>query len=98
MDDNQPDRLISARLGQGRKMGEVFQGQRLFLARLAIGLAQGVALYFLYSAFDDKAWPATQGLLCAPLLLVWLFIPTLMISAFGEMAWAAALLWAGVAL
>ncbi len=75
-------------------METIFQGQRLFVARLAIGLTQGLALYLLYSAYDDKVWPATQGLVFAPALLVWLFIPTVLISTLGEMAWRKALLWA----
>jgi hypothetical protein len=79
-------------------MDSVFQGQKLFSARLAIGLVQGLALYALYSAYDDKVWPATQGLLFAPLLLCWLFIPTLLISALGELPWRKALVWAAIAL
>ena len=75
-------------------MEATFQGQRLFAARLAIGLTQGLALYLLYSAYDDKVWPATQGLVFAPALLVWLFIPTVLISTLSEMAWRKALLWA----
>jgi hypothetical protein len=79
-------------------MEKIFQGQKLFVVRLTIGLLQGLALYFLSSAVDDKVWPATQGLLFAPLLLGWLFIPTLLISALGEMPWRIALLWAAIAL
>ncbi|HEX4635593.1 MAG TPA: VCBS repeat-containing protein [Rhizomicrobium sp.] len=79
-------------------METVSQGQRLFTARLVIGLGQGLALYLLYSAFDAKLWPATRGLLFAPLALIWLFIPTLLISALGEMPWRKALAWAGIAL
>jgi len=79
-------------------MDSAFQGQRLFSARLAVGLAQGLALYSLYSAYDDKVWPATQGLLFAPLLLSWFFIPTLLISALGELPGRKALAWATVAL
>ncbi|HEX4177413.1 MAG TPA: hypothetical protein VHY57_03210, partial [Rhizomicrobium sp.] len=79
-------------------MEETFRGQELFAVRLIVGLVQGVALYVLYSALDDKVWPATQGLLFAPLLLGWLFIPTLLISALGEMPMRIALLWAAIAL
>ena len=49
--------------------------QRLLISRAAIGLAQGLALYLLYSAADDRVWPATQGLIFAPLLLVALAVP-----------------------
>jgi len=79
-------------------METITQGQRLFTARLVIGLTQGLALYLLYSAYDAKAWPATQGLMFAPLLLVFLFIPTLLISALGEMPLRKAIIWAGIAL
>jgi hypothetical protein len=79
-------------------MEETFQGQRLFVARLGIGLAQGLTLYLLYSAYDDKVWPATQGTLFAPLAVGWFFIPFLLISALGEMKWRKALGWTAVAL
>ncbi|HZQ40579.1 MAG TPA: hypothetical protein VFA87_07290, partial [Rhizomicrobium sp.] len=64
-------------------------GRRLFLARLAIGRAQGLALYLLYKAQDgdDRVWPATNGLAFEPLLLCWVFIPVLLSSALGEMRW-----------
>ncbi|HEY2011096.1 MAG TPA: hypothetical protein VGH23_19050 [Rhizomicrobium sp.] len=79
-------------------MEETFQGWELFVTRLAIGLVQGLALYALYSALDDKVWPASQGLLFAPLLLGCLFIPTVLISALGEMPLRIALLWSALAL
>jgi len=79
-------------------MESVSQGQRLFTARLVIGLAQGLALYLLYSAYDAKVWPATQGQVFEPLSLVFLFIPTLLISALGEMPVRKAATWAGIAL
>src|SRR5689334_17768341 len=82
----------------GAGMGAVLQGQRLFTARLVIGLTQGLALYLLYSAYDAKTWPGTNGLVFEPLVLVFLFIPTLLISALGEMPWRKAAAWAGIAL
>ena len=57
-----------------------------------------MALYLLYSAYDDKAWPATQGRLFAPLVVGWFFIPFLLISALGEMTWRKAQGWTAVAL
>ena len=47
----------------------------LFAARLTIGLLQGLALYLLYRAQEAGAWPATQGLVFVPLLLVMLAGP-----------------------
>jgi hypothetical protein len=72
-------------------------GKRLFLMRLALGLGQGLLLYFLYRAQEAKNWPATSGLLFGPLLLVALFIPLLLNQALGEMAQRRALLWALIA-
>src|SRR5262249_40624246 len=78
-------------------METVLQGQRLFTTRLAIGLGQGLLLYLLYSAQDNHAWPATQGLIFAPLLLAGMFGPVLLTLALGEMPAARAAAWFGVA-
>lgn len=53
--------------------------------RLALGLMQGVVLYVLYHAAKNQTWPATEELLFAPLLLVFLYVPVLMISAVGHL-------------
>lgn len=79
-------------------METTLQGQRLFVARLGIGVAQGLALYVLYSAYDDKVWPATNGAVFEPLLAGWFFIPFMLISALGEMPWRKALHWTAIAL
>jgi hypothetical protein len=52
-------------------------------ARLALGVAQGIAFYFLYSAFQEKTWPAIDGLLFSPLLLVATFVPAIVIVGLG---------------
>ena len=77
----------------------VLSGQRLFLTRVAIGLVQGLVLYLLYQAQDGQVWtwPATNGLVFAPLLLCWLFIPLLANSASGEMRWQRATVWIVIA-
>ena len=41
--------------------------QSTALARVAVGLMQGIALYLLQQALESKAWPATDGLIFAPL-------------------------------
>ena len=69
----------------------------LFVARLLIGLAQGAALYLLYRAFDAQSWPATDGLVFAPLLLVSLYVPLLLIQGLGEMRLITLLIWAALA-
>ena len=58
---------------------------RLVIARAGIGLVQGFALYFLYREFEAKTWPANDGLLFAPLLLVSVFVPILAITAAGNL-------------
>jgi hypothetical protein len=69
----------------------------IFLARLALGLAQGAALYFLYRASDAHSWPADEPLLFAPLLLVALYVPLLVAQAMGTMRLPTLLSWAAVA-
>ena len=75
----------------------ISQSQKLFLTRLVIGLAQGAVLYLLYQARESEVWPATQGLVFSPLLLVFIFIPLLLNQALGEMPVPRALRWAGIA-
>lgn len=65
--------------------------------RLAIGLAQGIALFLLQKADEGKSWPATQPLLYAPLLLCVLAVPLLPLSALSAMRRSALLAWSAVA-
>jgi hypothetical protein len=59
-------------------------GQRsLVVSRLTAGLIQGAALYALYLAADNKAWPATDPYLLAPLVMVFVFVPLLFTQAVG---------------
>ncbi len=69
----------------------------LAIVRLIIGLVQGIALYLLYFAFDHHGWPATNGAIFAPLLLVSVFIPLLLGLAVGNMRVRTLLVWALVA-
>ncbi len=71
--------------------------QRLFLARLVIGLVQGLILYLLYFLHDQKAWPATDPNLFAPVLLVFLFVPLLVLQGLGNLRKRTLILWAAVA-
>ena len=75
----------------------VFQSQQLFLTRLGIGLAQGLILYLLYRIADAKAWPATQGVIFIPFLLVALTAPIGLSLSLGAMPWRKALAWVGIA-
>jgi len=63
-------------------------------ARIGIGLAQGLLLYLLYTAAQDKSWPATVPLLFAPLVMLGLLLPVILISALGQMARRQLLPWA----
>jgi hypothetical protein len=61
--------------------------------RLGVGLAQGLALYLLYSAFDAKTWPATDGQIFAPLVLMSLFVPLIVIQGAGNLRTATLIIW-----
>lgn len=67
-------------------------------ARIAIGLAQGVVLYLLYTAAKDKLWPATLPLLFTPLLLAAVLAPVIAINALGHLTRRQLALWTGAAL
>lgn len=64
------------------------------VARLALGLAQGVALYGLYDANLRESWPATDHALHAALYMAALFVPLIVIGGLGALrpitlgAWA----------
>jgi len=61
------------------------QTAHLAKLRLLAGLVQGFVLYFLYIAVTTKTWPATDPMLFAPWLLVFSFIPVLLISSLGHL-------------
>ena len=67
------------------------------LTRVAIGAFQGLALYLIYLAYDAEVWPATDGLVFAPLLLIALFIPLLVSQALGTLRLRTLAIWAAVA-
>ena len=53
--------------------------------RLGIGIAQGVALSLLYGAAKTAAWPASNGMAFAALLLIACFVPIIVIAGLGNM-------------
>jgi hypothetical protein len=65
----------------------------IFAARLGLGVAQGLALYLLYSAYDAQQWPAQVPLLFGPLLVVFLFLPPLASQALGGVRVRTLLAW-----
>jgi len=54
--------------------------------RIGIGLVQGLLLYLLYTAAQDKAWPATVPLLFGPLAMLGLLLPVILISGLGHLS------------
>jgi len=71
--------------------------RKVFVARLILGLAQGLALYLLYSAYDHKAWRATDADLFAPLVMVALYIPLVVLQGLGNLRIRTLLIWTGAA-
>src|SRR5262249_32774409 len=61
------------------------QMQPQSLARTVIGLLQGIGLYFLYLSSETKSWPATDGLVFAPLVVSAIFVPLVVIAALGHL-------------
>lgn len=53
------------------------------IVRAAIGLAQGIALYLLFDAFQSKSWPATDGPLFAALATVCVLTPLVAVSSLS---------------
>ena len=53
-------------------------------SRLVIGLLQGLFLYLIYQAGENKIWHAGNSSLFAALLLVMTITPVLLISALGH--------------
>lgn len=80
----------------------------LVVARLALGLAQGAALWWLYrsaAAFGTVCetaetcarnlhWPATQPEVFGPLAMILVMVPVLMLAGVGRMRWPVLLGWA----
>jgi hypothetical protein len=76
--------------------------RRLGWTRLAIGLIQGLALYLLYLSLARQPWatnelrmlwPATVPGLFAPLVLVFAWLPVVLLGAVGRMRLRTLLIW-----
>ena len=67
------------------------------VARAAIGLFQGVALYLLSEAAHSHAWPATAPALFAAATLVLAFVPLIVIGAVGRIRPAPLAAWTALA-
>lgn len=67
-------------------------------ARLAIGLAQGLALWALHRTSEaPQAWPATVPEAFVPLALILAFTPILLLAAIGRMRWPTLAAWIAAA-
>lgn len=71
--------------------------RRLGLIRLAIGVAQGLALYLLYLSHEAKAWPSTVNVLFDPLVLLALFIPVVALGGVGRFRPRTLAIWLAIA-
>jgi hypothetical protein len=67
------------------------------ILRLAIGLIQGLALYFLERQREKHGWPATDHYLFMPLASVALLIPVFVLQAAGRMSRMTLAIWSIVA-
>lgn len=63
---------------------EAVASQRLVIARLSIALLQGALLFVLYRQLQAKAWPATDGLVFAPLVAAAIFVPFVAIAGLAN--------------
>lgn len=63
-------------------------------ARIATGLAQGLALWGLTEASDNKVWPATNGPLFGVLAAIVLFTPFVVLAGIAEMRRRNVAIWA----
>lgn len=54
------------------------------LTRFIVGFLQGVLLYFLYLSMSYNTWPATNGLIFKPLLVIFIFVPFIVIQGLGH--------------
>jgi len=65
--------------------------------RLATGLAQGLALFLLQHAQEAKAWPATQPLVFAPMVLTAAFAPFVLLAGAGALRRGPFIVWGLIA-
>lgn len=65
--------------------------------RVAVGLVQGIALWALTEAADNKVWPATNGVLFGVLAAVTLFAPFVVLAGLAGMRRRTLVVWTLVA-
>ncbi|MGV3578489.1 DUF4153 domain-containing protein [Brevundimonas sp.] len=69
------------------------------LARLAIGLLQGIALYLLFRTAEGsgETWSYRHPETFAPLVLTALFLPPVLLAGVGRLRWNTLIVWGAVA-
>jgi len=71
--------------------------RRLFAARLAVGLIQGLALYALYFAGEHGLWPRTQPAAFGALALAAGYAPVVVLAGAGRLSRRTLTVWTAVA-
>lgn len=84
---------MQAATGQDTVLLDPVVAPRIAVTRLLTGVLQGLLLYWLYSAAQAKAWPATEPFLLAPLLLCCMLLPVLLVSSLGHISMRRTALW-----
>jgi hypothetical protein len=69
------------------------------LARLAIGLLQGIALYLLFRTAEGsgETWSYRHPETFAPLVLTALFLPPILLAGVGRLRWPTLIVWGAIA-
>ena len=82
-------------------LGHDAAGRNVAVARLLIGLVQGVLLWALYRAKGDtglrEVWPATEPMLFAALVLIAAYLPVVLLAGVGRLRLRTLAVWGGVA-
>jgi hypothetical protein len=86
--------------GAGRDtLGQTGDRRAVGLARLTIGLVQGLVLYWLFQSTEGGplTWPATNPTLFGPLLIVSLYLPLVLLAGVGRLRLLTLMIWSGLA-
>ncbi len=68
----------------------------LLVFRLILGVTQGLVLFILFQAYEHEVWPATNGYIIVPLVLLSALIPLLVLQASGNMRDRTLVIWTAV--
>jgi hypothetical protein len=84
--------------GSGRiGLGHGDAGRGVAIARLVIGLIQGVVLWSLVRADETNAWPSTVPELFGPVCLVAILVPVVLLAGVGRLRIQTLVVWGVVA-